>query len=123
MILVDTSVWIDHLRSGSARLAGLLERSAVLSHPSVTGEIALGRLKQRRDVLGLLNGLPQAVAATPSEVLTLIERHELHGMGIGYVEAQLLAATRLTSGASLWSNVRRLEAVAQRLGCAFHASP
>ncbi|MGH2840727.1 MAG: type II toxin-antitoxin system VapC family toxin [Solirubrobacteraceae bacterium] len=122
MILVDTSVWIDHLRAGDAILAGLLEDGAVLGHPWVVGELALGNLHRRREVIGLLNGLPQAIAATPAEVLTLVERHELHGRGIGYVDAQLLAATKLTHGAELWSADRRLAGVASQLGCAFKAT-
>ncbi|MGH3995209.1 MAG: type II toxin-antitoxin system VapC family toxin [Pseudonocardiaceae bacterium] len=119
MILVDTSVWIDHLRAGNATLARLLERGAVLAHPWVVGELALGHLRQRREVIGLLNSLPQAAAATPREVLTLIENRELYGIGIGYVDAQLLAATKLTDGAMLWSNDRRLAAATSRLDCAF----
>ncbi len=119
MILVDTSVWIDHLRAGSATLARLLERGAVLGHPWVVGELALGQLGQRGEVLGLLGSLPQATVATPAEILTLIERHELHGVGIGYVDAQLVAATKLTPGAALWTTDRRLVAVASRVGHAF----
>lgn len=119
MILVDTSVWIDHLRVGSAVLARLLERGSVLAHSWVIGELALGHLHRRREVIGLLNRLPQATSATPIEVLTLIEHEELYGLGIGYVDAQLLASTRLTDGAMLWSNDRRLAEVTSRLGCAF----
>lgn len=123
MILVDTSVWIDHLRVGSAALASLLERSAVLAHPWVVGELALGNLRRRDEVLGLLDGLPQATTATAAEVLTLIDRRELHGTGIGYVDVQLLASTRLTPGAALWTHDRRLAAAASRLGSAFEPRP
>lgn len=119
MILVDTSVWIDHLRAGSAPLARLLDHGDVTGHPWVIGELALGHLEQRAEVLALLADLPQATVATPPEVLTLIERHQLQGVGIGYVDAQLLAATKLTPGATLWSTDRRLAAVASRLGHAF----
>lgn len=119
MILVDTSVWIDHLRTGNATLVRLLERGRVLAHPWVVGELALGHLRQRREVIELVSGLPQAMAATPPEVLSLIEHHALYGIGIGYVDAQLLAATKLTDGATLWSNDRRLGAATSRLGCAF----
>jgi len=118
VILVDTSIWIDHLRVGHATLARLLERSMVLGHPWVVGELALGRLSQRREVIGLLEGLPQAALATNDEVLTLIEHGQLYGLGIGYVDAQLLAATRLTPDAALWTADRRLVAAASRLGCA-----
>lgn len=117
MILVDTSVWIDHLRDGSTPLAGLLARGEVLGHPWVLGELALGRLQSRGDILGLLSRLPQAARATEAEVLALIERQELWGIGIGYVDAQLLAASRLTP-ATLWTNDRRLAAAASRIGTA-----
>lgn len=119
MILVDTSVWVDHLRAGRPTLVDLLERGEALSHPFVVGELALGHLRERRRAIELLDRLPQATVATPFEVLTLIEREELPGAGIGYVDAQLLAATRLTEGAGLWTDDRRLGAVAARLGCAF----
>ncbi len=119
MILVDTSVWIDHLRSGNRALSALLQRGAVLGHPWVTGELALGNLAARAEILGLLRGLPRATAATDDEVLRLIEDEALHGLGIGYVDAQLLAACRLTRDAWLWSRDRRLAASAARLGLAY----
>ena len=115
MILVDTSVWIDHLRAGQPRLVELLEHSMVLGHPWVTGELAMGHLNRRNEVLGLLANLPQANVATRAEVLTLVDRHELHGAGIGYVDAQLLAATLLTEDGTLWTTDKRLAAVATRL--------
>ena len=116
MIVVDTSVWIDHLRRGNPRLVALLEDDLVLAHPWVTGELALGRLERRREVLGLLGNLQQAVVATAAEVLVLIENHEMFGLGIGYVDAQLLAASRLTATARLWTNDKGLAAAARRLG-------
>ncbi len=119
MILVDSSVWVDHLRAGNATLASLLERGAVLAHPWVVGELALGHLRRRQEVLGLLNSLPQATLATATEVLGLIEHQKLYGTGIGYVDAQLLAATKLTDGAMLWTEDGRLGAATSALGCAF----
>lgn len=116
MILVDSSVWVDHLRAGDRTLVNLLERSGVLGHPWVTGELALGWLSQRIEVLQLLHSLPQAEVATATEVATLIEGHQLCGLGIGYVDAQLLAATRLTPDARLWTRDNRLATVAARLG-------
>lgn len=107
MILVDSSIWVDHLRSDEPRLRQLLERGLVLGHPWVTGELALGHLAQRREVLGLLARLPAATVAMPEEVLGFIERHELMGRGIGYVDVQLLASTSL-SAARLWTRDRRL---------------
>jgi predicted nucleic acid-binding protein len=116
VILVDTSVWIDHLRRGNATLAGLLDQRLVLAHSWVIGELALGNLRSRQDVLALLHGLPQASAATDREALTLIERHRLFGSGIGYVDAQLLAATRLTPDAMLWTFDRKLSDAASDMG-------
>src|SRR5687767_10403990 len=102
MIVVDTAVWIDHLRRGDEELAGLLEDGRVLAHPWVTGELALGSLRERDEILRLLEALPQAQVATHAELLAFIGDHELYGRGIGYVDAQLLAATMLTA-AVLWT--------------------
>jgi predicted nucleic acid-binding protein len=118
MILVDTSIWVDHLRSGNATLVELLNGADVLAHPWVTGELALGGLRHRADVIRLLSGLPQALVATADEVLSLIDTESLHSAGIGYVDAQLLAATRITSGSALWTADKRLAATAARLGVA-----
>lgn len=115
MILVDTSVWIDHLRTGDPELVVLLQNGRVLGHPWVTAELALGHLGRRVEILGLLQHLPQAKAATDHEVLTLIDDHQLFGRGIGYVDAHLLAATMLTVGARLWTRDKRLSAVADQL--------
>ncbi|MDO8210109.1 type II toxin-antitoxin system VapC family toxin [Conexibacter sp. CPCC 206217] len=119
MILVDTSIWIDHLRAGNATLTDLLNRSAVLAHPCVTGELALGNLRSRDEVIGLLRDLPQAIVAEHDEVLRLIADETLHGHGIGYVDAQLLAASRLSPDATLWTRDKRLAAVATRLRVRF----
>ena len=116
MILVDTSIWIDHLRSGNAALVRLLDNSAVLAHPWVTGELALGNLSHRDEVISLLRGLPQAALADNDEVLRLIDQEGLYGAGIGYVDAQLLAATRLTPDTRLWTGDKRLSTVTARLG-------
>ena len=115
MILVDTSIWIDHLRSSNERLTRLLETGFVLGHAWVIGEIALGHLRHRREILDLLLRLPRAVLASDDEVLAFIERNALHGTGVGYVDAQLLASTRLTPGAVLWTRERRVASVARRL--------
>lgn len=118
MILVDTSIWIDHLRTGDSQLSALLQESHVLAHPWVTGELALGHLSRRGEILGLLRNLPQATVATDGEVLTLIDNQQLFGLGIGYVDAHLLAATVLTPGARLWTRDKRLAAVAMKRGLA-----
>jgi predicted nucleic acid-binding protein len=117
--LVDTSVWVDHLRSGDAQLAGLLERGGVVMHPFVIGEIACGSLTHRSAILELLQELPTAAVAESEEVLGFIERHALHGKGIGYVDAHLLASVALTQGASLWTRDKRLQVAADDLGCSW----
>jgi predicted nucleic acid-binding protein len=116
VILVDTSVWVEHLRSGHPTLAALLEGGGVLCHPAVIGEIALGHLVNRAEVLGLLAGLPGAEVATSDEVLAVINDHHLHGRGIGYVDVQLLASTLLTPDATLWSLDKRLVLAASTVG-------
>lgn len=116
MILVDTSVWVDHLRVGDTALVALLESGSVLVHPRVVGELALGMLRQRHPILAALQDLPCAIAATDQEVLLFIERNELMGRGIGYVDAHLLASTQLTPGSSYWTHEERLSAVAEGLG-------
>jgi predicted nucleic acid-binding protein len=118
VILVDTSVWVDHLRAGNPTLRRLLDRSLVLGHPFVTGELALGNLRQRDLVLGALHALPQASVASDGEVLHFIQERALYGLGIGYVDAHLLAAARLTPGATLWIRDKSLHTVAVRLGLA-----
>ncbi len=118
MILVDTSVWIDHLRRGDPELTSLLQDGQVLAHPWVIGELALGHLSHRSEILGLLRNLPQAKSATDVEVLTLIDNQQLFGLGIGYVDAHLLAATMLTTDARLWTRDKRLAVVAARHGLA-----
>ena len=116
MILVDTSVWVDHLRKGDGVLAGLLNDGRVLTHPFVIGEIALGNLQHREEILDALTNLPRATAATDSEVLRFIERNALSGRGIGYVDAHLLAAVKLNPGTSLWTRDKRLLTAADDLG-------
>ena len=116
MVLVDTSVWVDHLNHGDSRLASILQDRRVLAHPFVVGELALGNLRQRELIIGDLQSLPQATVASDDEVLALIAGGRLFGLGIGYVDAHLLAATKLTAGASLWTRDRRLSAVTRQLG-------
>ena len=121
MILVDTTVWVEHLRHGLPRLATLLQDGEVLIHPWVIGDLACGTLRNRSQVLELLQGLPAATVASDAEVLLLIERDRLMGQGIGYVDAHLLASARL-SHCRLWTQVRRLAAVAEKQGLAMPES-
>ncbi len=118
MILVDTSVWVDHLRRVDEALSRLLDARKVLAHPFVIGELALGRLRQRDVVLSALHNLPQASVATDREVLHFVYHHRIFGLGIGYVDAHLLASVRLTADAALWTRDRRLQGAAGRLGLA-----
>ncbi|MDP1697444.1 MAG: type II toxin-antitoxin system VapC family toxin [Xanthomonadaceae bacterium] len=112
MILVDTSIWIDHLRAGDSVLTRLLETGRVLAHPLVIGELALGHLHQRQQILDALHDLPKATVATDVEVLAFIDRQQLAGLGIGYVDVHLLASVQLTPDAQLWTRDKRLHAVA-----------
>jgi predicted nucleic acid-binding protein len=123
VILVDTSVWVDHLRERSQSLSDLLDVGRVLSHPFVIGELALGRISQRGLILSALRDLPRTEVATSLEVLHFIEEQRLFGLGIGYVDVHLLAAVRLTAGARLWTRDRRLHGVAGQLGLATTPSP
>ena len=118
MILVDTSVWIDHFRNGDAPLVDALNRGRVLTHPFIVGELALGNFRRRKTVLDALSNLPQAVTASDDEMLSFIEQRALHGTGIGYVDAHLLASLTLTPELSLMTRDKRLSALAERLSAA-----
>ena len=122
MILVDTSVWIDHLRIGDPQLTALLQEAQVLAHPWVIGELALGQLSGRSEVLGLLSNHPRAKVATEAEVMTLVETRHLFGLGIGYVDAHLLAAALLTTDARLWTRDKRLAAAAADLEISYRTA-
>jgi predicted nucleic acid-binding protein len=114
-MLVDTSVWIDHLRWGDAGLIALLTRAEVECHPFIIGELACGRLTRRAEILALLNTLPQTPLGEHAEVLTFVEANKLAGAGIGWVDAHLLASAALAE-TPLWTRDRALAAVARRLG-------
>ncbi len=123
MILADTSLWIDHFRTGNAAFVEALEQQRIVCHPHVIGELALGRLRDRATILSLLQNLPEAPVATDAEVLAMIDARGLAGAGIGYVDAHLLAATLLKPGFSLWTRDKRLHAAAERWGVAHDAPP
>ena len=116
MILVDTSIWIDHLNTGDSLLAWYLEQVEVLMHPFVLGELACGNLRNRQQILGLLQHLPQAPCATAAEVLYFIEQQQLMGKGIGYVNLHLLASVALGGTQGLWTRDQRLAHVAGTFG-------
>ena len=109
MILVDTSVWIDHLRFGDEGLVALLQTGQVVNHHFVTGELACGNLRNRTEILKMLKSLPQVLTATEAEVLYFIEQHQLMGQGLGYIDCHLLTATALTPSTRLWTRDKRLK--------------
>ncbi|HYN76839.1 MAG TPA: type II toxin-antitoxin system VapC family toxin [Lamprocystis sp. (in: g-proteobacteria)] len=119
MILVDTSVWIDYLRVEEARLTALLERSAVVMHPLVLGELACGTLQNRERLLGLWRNLPSHPVVTDTEALFFLERHRLWGRGIGYIDLHLLASVSLSGEVLLWTRDKRLRETARLFGLAF----
>jgi predicted nucleic acid-binding protein len=116
MILVDTSIWIDHLRATEAGLVALLEEAEVCAHPMIIGELALGSLQDRSTILSLLADLPGVPVATHAEVLTFLEFHTFYGTGLSLVDAHLLAALRIAGTTELWTRDRRLQSAAERLG-------
>lgn len=120
MILIDSSVWIDHFRSGEPILVEILNTGQALAHPFVVGELACGHLNNRKEILSLLQDLPASPVATNDEVLLFIDRHGLMGRGIGYVDAHLLAAVSLVEGGQLWTRDKRLHAVAESMNLFFN---
>ncbi len=116
-VLVDTSVWVDHLRKGEALLEDILSSGRVATHPFVIGELACGTLSNRDEILGFISELPLAAIATSEEVMHLIDRHKLGGKGLGWVDMNLLASA-LLSNIPLWTRDRRLAAVAITIGVA-----
>ena len=115
MVLVDTSVWVNHLRVGDTSLSALLQQAQVCTHPFVLGELALGNLQQTEAAFEALQGLPRLSAALDDEVLGLIARQGLAGRGIGYVDAHLITSVLLTPGCRLWTQDQRLQQVAKEL--------
>jgi hypothetical protein len=114
-VLVDTSVWVDHLRRGNRRLASSLERGEVECHRFVIGELACGFLARRSELLSLIGALPGVIEADHLEVLGFIESRRLMGRGLGLIDVHLLASA-LLSGTSLWTLDKRLAARARELG-------
>lgn len=119
MILVDSSIWIDHLRVTEPALVSLLNAGQVLIHPFVIGEMACGNLKNRTAVMSLLQELPATPVATDEEALIYIARHSLIGKGIGYIDVHLLAAVSLAGSAQIWTRDKRLGEIAKAMRLAF----
>jgi predicted nucleic acid-binding protein len=118
MVLVDTSVWVAHLREGRDGLVDLLNHAEVTCHPFIIGELSCGNLKSRKTVISLLQALPMVFLVEHEEVLVFIEDHELMGKGLGHVDVHLLASTVLT-GVSLWTFDKKLEKAAEGLHCKY----
>jgi predicted nucleic acid-binding protein len=114
-VLADTSVWVDHLRKGNEDLTRLLESGEIVCHPHVIGELACGNLRRRTAILAWLQALPAAPEATHEEVLALVAAHSLHGRGLGWIDAHLLASASLMP-CHLWTLDRSLRAAANDLG-------
>jgi predicted nucleic acid-binding protein len=119
MVLVDTSIWIDHFSRGEPRLQALLEAQQVLVHPHIIGELACGNLNPRNEILNMLSLLPMPRQADHAEVLFFIEANAFYGEGIGFIDAHLLASVALERTATLWTRDKRLERLAQKIRLAF----
>ncbi|MDM7852464.1 type II toxin-antitoxin system VapC family toxin [Pseudochrobactrum kiredjianiae] len=116
MILADTSIWIDHFRAGDNELIKIIGDDLLLCHPAIIGELALGSLRDRTSVLAFLKAQREAQVATHDEVMTMIEKHCIFSMGIGYTDAQLLASVLLDRRTSLWTRDKRLKVAADKAG-------
>jgi len=118
MVLVDTSIWVSHLKSGNAHLKELLQEGKVISHPFIIGELACGNISNRTQILTLLHSLPRAGVAGQDEVMRLIEAHRLMDIGLGFIDVHLLASARLT-GTPLWIRDLPLKKAAEKLDVIF----
>ena len=114
MVIVDTSIWVSHLRTGGTYLKTLLQDGEVLCHPFIVGELACGHIRNRTEILSLLQTLPMAKVAGHEEILQFIGSHRLMGVSLGLIDVHLLAAAFL-SRASLWTSDKHLKAASVRL--------
>ena len=120
MILVDTSIWIDHLRNESLILSDLLRSSRVVMHPLVLGELTCGNLKNRSQFLALWSGLGSMPTVNHEKTLFFIEKNKMMGKGVGYIDVQLLASVALDTGTKLWTHDKHLDVLADQLGYAWN---
>ncbi|OYW47275.1 MAG: VapC toxin family PIN domain ribonuclease [Sphingomonadales bacterium 32-68-7] len=118
MILIDSSVWIDHIRAPLPALAALLSEQRVVQHPFVTGEVALGSMANRERIIAMLAALPQAERADDDQFLAFVETRRIFGTGLGFVDCQLLISATVLGG-TVWSTDKRLARQAERLGLAY----
>lgn len=122
MVLVDTSIWIDHFRKASRKLATLLEAEEVVIHPFVLGELACGNLQNRKELIALLHALPSTTKLEDDELLLFIEHHRVMGRGIGLIDAHILASCRMDS-CLLWTRDKRLQIVAKEMNIEYSQHP
>ena len=118
MTLIDTSIWIDHLRKPEELVSHLLRNDEVTMHPYVIGEVALGNLSRRSEIVLMLSTIPTTEVAKHDDVMRLIDQHRLFGTGLGYVDVHLLTSARLMRETTLWTRDKQLHAAADRLGVA-----
>jgi predicted nucleic acid-binding protein len=116
LILADTSIWIDHLRSGNKEMRRLLSQGQIVIHPFIIAELALGSLRERTKTLALLDLLPQVRVAQLSELRVMIEARGLYSLGIGLTDAKLIASVFINSPTLLWTRDKQLRKVAEALG-------
>ena len=118
MVLIDTSIWVSHFKDGNPQLEALLMKGKVICHPFVIGELACGNLKNRKEILSLLEALPTATTADHKEVLYFIEQHRLMGIGLGYIDVHLLASARL-SRIRFWTKDKKLMEAAVKFNASY----
>lgn len=116
MILADSSIWIDHLRSNDPTLQALLENEEIVTHPFVIGELSLGHIPRYDEIMKMLSDLPAIARADDGEIRHLIRSRRLYGTGIGYVDAHLLASIMISRSDRLWTRDRRLHRIAEGMG-------
>ncbi|NQT74183.1 MAG: PIN domain-containing protein [Chloroflexi bacterium] len=114
MVLVDTSIWVSHLRTGDTHLKSILQNGEVVCHPFIIGELACGNIKNRNEVIALLQALPTVKTADHEEILSFIESHHLMGTGLGLIDVHLLASA-LLSKVPLWTADKHLKAASTKL--------
>ena len=118
MVLADTSIWADHFRSPNPLMTDYMAGDRLLMHPFVVGELVMGHLPNRFAIVRSLREMDQVIRATDDEVLAVVEREKIQGLGVGWIDAHLLVSVLITPEAMLWTRDRRLNALAQRFGCA-----
>ena len=120
LILVDSSVWIDHFRKANTQLQSILEEGLVVTHPFIVGELALGSIRSRSEILTWLQTLPQLLMVNHNEILYFIEQNRLFNQGIGLVDTQLLASCLIQGNALLWTRDKHLNEAANKLNIGFN---